>query len=101
MRMLMTVTLPHEPFNTACKKGTVGADMQSILQGIKPEAVYFSERCGQRGALLVVDVPSSSDIPRLAEPWFLKFNADVHFAIAMTPDDLAKAGLDKLGKQWA
>jgi len=31
----------------------------------------------------------------------LTFNANVEFRIAMTPDDLKKAGLDKLGKQWA
>jgi hypothetical protein len=27
------------------------------------------------------------------EPWYLAFNADVEFRIAMTPEDLKKAGL--------
>ena len=42
-----------------------------------------------------------SKIPSLAEPWFLTFNADVDFRVAMTPDDLKKAGLDAMGKKWA
>ena len=50
--------------------------------------------------MLVVDLPDPSKIPALAEPWFLTFQADVEFRIAMTPDDLMKAGLDDLGKQW-
>ena len=37
----------------------------------------------------------------LAEPWFLTFSGDVEFLPVMTPTDLAKGGLDVLGKQWA
>jgi hypothetical protein len=37
----------------------------------------------------------------LAEPWFLGFRADVRLGVAMTPEDLKKAGLDDLGKKWA
>lgn len=100
MRMLMQVHLPLEPFNTAVRDGTAGEKIQRILESIKPEAAYFSEQGGKRGGTLVVDVASPSDVPRLAEPWFLTFDAAVEFRIAMTPDDLGKAGLDKLGKQW-
>ena len=74
--------------------------MQRILDGLKPEAVYFTEFGGRRTALLVVNVDDPSQIPMLAEPWFLIFNADVEFHIAMTPGDLAKAGLAALGKKW-
>ena len=51
--------------------------------------------------MIVVDMPEASNIPALAEPWFLTFRADVQFRIAMTPADLQKAGLDELGKKWA
>jgi len=74
--------------------------MNAILEQIKPEAVYFTDLNGQRGGVLVVDVKDASDIPALAEPWFLTFEADVEFRIAMTPEDLARADLDKLGKTW-
>jgi hypothetical protein len=101
MRMLMQITCPVEPFNTLIRKGTGGKILTKILDSIKPEAAYFSEQDGHRGAILVVNVDHPSQIPSLAEPWFLNFNADVKFRIAMTPDDLGRAGLDELGKKWA
>ena len=100
MRMLMNVTIPHEAFNAAVKDGTVGAKLNRILEAIKPEAVYFTEQKGQRGAVLVVDLPDASKIPVLAEPWFLTFQADVEFRIAMTPDDLKRSGIDGMGQKW-
>jgi hypothetical protein len=48
-----------------------------------------------------VNVGGPSDIPGLAEPWFLTFHAEVELRIAMTPEDLARASLDALGKKWA
>jgi hypothetical protein len=42
----------------------------------------------------------TSEIPGLAEPWFLNFDAKVEFSPAMTPEDLQKAGLEGLVKKW-
>jgi len=101
MRILMNVKLPHGPFNAAVRDGTVGAKLNRILEATKPEAVFFTEQGGQRGAVLVVDLPDPSKVPALAEPWFLTFEADVEFRVVMTPDDLKRAGLDDLGKKWS
>jgi len=98
--MLLNVVIPHEPFNTAVREGTAGAIVKRILDETKPEAVYFTELDGTRGAVLIVNVDSPSQVPSLAEPWFLNFNADCKFRIVMTPEDLGKAGLDELGKKW-
>jgi hypothetical protein len=100
MRMLMHVRFPIEPFNSAVRDGSAGAKIQKILEAIKPEAVYFSEHSGERGATLVVNVNDASDVPSLAEPFFLTFHAVVEFRIAMTPEDLGRANLDALGKKW-
>ena len=100
MRILMNVKIPHQQFNAAVKDGTVGSKLNRILDAIKPEAVYFTEQHGQRGAVLIVDLPDASKIPALAEPWFLTFAADVEFRVAMSPDDLKRAGLEELGKKW-
>jgi hypothetical protein len=100
MRVLLNVKIPHQQFNAAVKDGTVGPKLKRILDAIKPEAAYFTEHNGQRGAVIVVNLPDASKIPALAEPWFLTFEADVEFRIAMTPADLQKAGLGKLGKEW-
>jgi hypothetical protein len=101
MRMIMTVQFPIEPFNTLVRNGSIGEKMHQILDAIQPENAYFTERDGKRGGLFVVNLDSPSDIPRLAEPWFLQFNAEVEFRIAMTPEDLGQADLGALGKQWA
>jgi hypothetical protein len=100
MRMIMLIQFPIEPFNSAVRNGTAGGKIREILEDIKPEAAYFTERDGHRGGILVVDVDGAGDIPRLAEPWFLGFNAEVEFRIAMTPEDLAAADLDALGAKW-
>jgi hypothetical protein len=96
----MNITIPHATFNAAVKDGTVGAKLGKILDAIKPEAVYFTEHGGLRGAVLVVDLPDASKIPALAEPWFLTFEADVEFHPTMTPEDLKRSGIDGMGKQW-
>jgi hypothetical protein len=101
MRMLMHVKIPHEEFNAAVRDGSAGQKMNRILEETKPEAVYFTEYDGERGAIMIVDVKEPSKVPAYSEPWFLLFNADVEFHIVMTPDDLGRAGLDTLGKKWA
>jgi len=100
MRMMMQVEMPLEPFNTAVRNGTAGPTMKKILDEIKPEAAYFGERDGRRGCILIVNLDSPSDVPRLAEPWFLSFNAEVKFRVVMSPEDLAKSDLNALGKKW-
>ena len=101
MRMLLKVKIPHDKFNAAVKDGSAGKKMQRILAELKPEAVYFTEHEGHRGAILIVDVAEPSRVPTFTEPWFLQFNADCKFHIVMSPEDLAKAGLDELGKKWS
>src|SRR5208337_2423409 len=99
MRMLLHVKLPHEPFSTAVKEGTAGTKMRRILDELKPEAVYFTEYQGRRGAIMIVYVDNPSKVPSISEPWFLTFNAECEFHIVMTPKDLARAGLEELGKK--
>jgi hypothetical protein len=100
MRMLLTVTIPHEPFNTLVREKKAGAIMGRILQDLKPEAAYFTEHDGTRGAVLVIDVAEPSRVPSFAEPFFLNFNADCRFRIVMSPEDLGRAGLEALADKW-
>ena len=100
MKMLMNVTIPHEKFNAAVKDGTVAGTLGQIMEEIKPESVYFTSRNGKRGAVMVVNIEKNSDLPKFAEPWFLKFDADCEFDLMMTPQDLQESGLDEIGKKW-
>jgi hypothetical protein len=101
MRFVVKVTLPVEKFNAAVRDGTAGKKLQQILDDTKPEAVYFWEEAGKRGGMLVVNLEKTSQIPAIAEPWFLYFDAGVEFHPCMTPQDLAAAGLEALGKKYA
>jgi len=101
MRVLLKVTLAHEEFNAAVRNGTIGKKMQRILEEQKPEAAYWTEIGGKRTGLLIIELPDVTKIPAFAEPWFLTFKADVEFHPVMTSEDLAKAGLEALGKKWA
>ena len=101
MKMLVDFRLPLEPFNTMVKNGTAGAAIEKALGDIKPEAVYFSERDGKRGGIMIVEVADASSVPSIAEPLFLSFDASVSFHIVMSPEDLARAGLEEIGKKYA
>jgi hypothetical protein len=100
MRMLVHVRFPNEPFNAMVKSGHVGKKIKEILAELKPEATYFTELDGHRGAILVVDVTEPSRVPGIAEPWFLTFGASCEFRVVMSPDELGKAGLEAIGKKW-
>lgn len=100
MKMILSVEFPHEPFNSLVRSGKAGETIGKILESIKPESSYFTEQDGTRGGIFVVNVNSPSDVPAYAEPFFLNFQANCKFRIAMTPEDLQKADLETLGKKW-
>src|SRR5438552_18791558 len=93
MRMLLRVSIPVEAGNAAAKAGTLGSTVEQILADLKPEAAYFfADDSGQRSGSIVFDMKDTSEIPAVAEPWFLAFNAKVSFRPIMNPHDLAKSG---------
>jgi hypothetical protein len=97
----MNVKFPNAEFNAAMRDGNAGQKITRILDEIKPESVYFTEQEGQRSVILIVNLNDPSNVPTLAEPWFLAFNASVEYKIVMTPEDLKNAGLDEIAKKWA
>jgi hypothetical protein len=103
MRMLLRVSIPVETGNAAAKNGTLGSIVEGILADLKPEAAYFfADDNGNRSGSIVFDMKDTSQIPGIAEPWFLAFNAKVSFRPVMNPQDLAKAGpsIDKAAKKY-
>jgi hypothetical protein len=92
MRFLVKVNIPVAAGNQAAKAGKLGTTIQSILEELKPEAAYFGDNNGQRTAFLFLDMQDASQIPAIAEPWFLAFNASIEMHPVMVPDDLTRAG---------
>jgi hypothetical protein len=90
MRFLVKVSFPVEAGNAAAKKDGFKV-IQTILQQQKPEAAYFIAEGGRRTGILIIDMADASDLPRIAEPWFLALNASIEATPAMIPADLEKA----------
>jgi hypothetical protein len=103
MRFLLKVNIPVETGNAAAKSGKLGSTIQSILADLKPEAAYFTDDKGQRTALVFLQLDDASQIPQVAEPWFLAFGAAIELHPVMVIDDLAKASghIEKAVKKYA
>lgn len=105
MRMLLRAVMPTEAGNAAVRKGTLESTLKKILADLKPEAAYFvATDTGERCAVIVFDMKDSSELPKVAEPWFLAFNAQVTVRPVMSPEDLAagapgfKRAIEEFGK---
>jgi len=101
MKILANIEFPLEPFNSMIRNGTIGATLGGILEAIKPEAAYFYSPNGCRGGTFIFNIDDVSQIPKIAEPFFLKFNAKFDYNLVMSPQDIAQAQLDDIGKKWS
>jgi hypothetical protein len=102
MRMMLKVSIPVDAGNAAARNGSMGATIKNILDELKPEAAYFAEDNGQRTGYIFFDMKESSQLPAIAEPWFLAFNASLTVRPAMNIQDLATAGpsIEKAAKGY-
>jgi len=92
MRFMVKILWDVGKGNELARKGALGSTAQSILEELKPEAAYFVAEKGKRCAILFVNMEDASQIPAIAEPWFLAVNAAVEFKPVMVMEDLVKAG---------
>lgn len=92
MRLLMEMRMPVEKGNAAIKDPNFQQNLKAMLDDLKPEAAYFAPDNGQRAAWFVVQAKDASELPRLAEPFWFAFNADISFTPIVLAEDLAKAG---------
>ena len=101
MRFLVKVSFPVEAGNAAAKKDGFKV-IQTILEQQKPEAAYFIAEGGRRTGVLILNMNDASELARIAEPWFLAFNARITFRPAMNFEDLAAAGagIERAVKEW-
>jgi hypothetical protein len=90
MRTLMRVSVPAEKGTAALADGSMQRVIQQTIEKVHPEAAYFFPLNGQRTALFVFDLPDSSQVPAIAEPFFAAFNAEVYMTPVMNAEDLQK-----------
>ncbi len=94
MRFLLKASIPVEAGNRAANEGRLAKTIESILADLRPEAAYFLDENGQRTAFIFFHIQHNSEIPKVAEPWMLAFNASIEIHPAMAVEDVMKAGLD-------
>jgi len=101
MRCIIECWFPAEAGNCSILDGTMSAKIKKYVDAVKPEAVYFTVRDGQRTMFAVVNVPSEDKMVAMMEPLWLDWDADVTCTPAMSLADLEKSGKDfeKLAKE--
>ena len=103
MKYIMKVKMASgEDGNKLLKDPLFGKKMQDLLAEVKAEAAYFTTICGHRGAYVIINMDDASQIPAIAEPFFLWLKAEIEFYPVMTPADLGKAGpaIEAASKKW-
>jgi hypothetical protein len=61
------------------------------MEELQPEAAYFTDVDGARGANFVVNMDEASELAAKVEPLFHGMGATVEVHLAMMPEDMQKA----------
>ena len=99
MRMLLKIQMEVEAANRAIRDGSWAATMQRVMSQLQPEAAYFTALDGKRTGLIVFDLEAPSQIPVIAEPFFMAVNASIDFVPVMTMEDV-QTGLQEAAKAF-
>jgi hypothetical protein len=97
MRMLLKMQMDVEAGNRAIKDGSFGQMLDRVMGQIKPEAAYFTAIDGKRTGLIFFDLEEPSQIPAIAEPFFMTVGAAIEFLPVMTPEDVQKGLAEAAG----
>ena len=99
VRMLLKFQMDVEAANRSIRDGSWAAAMDRVMQGLQPEAAYFTAMDGKRTGLIVFDLKEPSQIPVIAEPIFMAVNASIELSPVMTLEDV-EAGLQEAAKAF-
>ncbi|GHJ97262.1 hypothetical protein SNE510_67810 [Streptomyces sp. NE5-10] len=95
MRMLLKVEMNTEASNDLIRQGALQEVMREALERVRPEAAYFTVENGCRTGYFFFDLAETSDLPAIAEPFFMRLGAKIHYSPVMNPEELAK-GLGRI-----
>ncbi|MGA2627584.1 MAG: hypothetical protein ABSF63_11100 [Candidatus Bathyarchaeia archaeon] len=94
MKFLLRLHMPTESGNKMLQDPNFPKKLEGVLNQIKPEAVYFAPIEGERGIIMIVNLPSADMIAGIAEPLWMTFNCKLDLTPLMELSDLQK-GLQK------
>ena len=91
MRFMISARCPNEKLNALLKEGRFPEVFQSIIEELQPEAAYFTDVEGARGAYLVVNLDDVTELPSITEPLFQALDATVQINLVSTLEDVQRA----------
>ena len=94
MRCIIECVIANENGNRSILDGTLPAKVQKYLEAVKPEAVYFTIKNGQRTMIAVVNIASEDKMVATNEPLWLDWNASVS---CITRDDACRSAEGRKG----
>jgi hypothetical protein len=100
MRCMIECWIPSGEGNCSVLDGTLPVKLKNYIDSVKPEAVYFTIKDGQRTMVAFINVHSEDKMIATMEPLWLDWNASITCTPAMSLADLQKAGrdLEKIAK---
>jgi len=90
MRTLMKVSIPVATGNQAVKDGSLPRTVMAFVERMKPESCYFSAEQGMRTAYFVFELEDPTQIPVIAEPFFMNLQASIALAPAMNLEEMRR-----------
>ena len=91
MRFMIRARVPNEKLNALLKEGRFPQTFQSIIEELQPEAAYFTDVEGARGAYLIVNLNDASELASKTEPLFQGLDASIQINLVSTLEDVQKA----------
>jgi hypothetical protein len=91
MRFLVKAAVPVEIGNLIFKNPDFCRAVEELLADVKPDQAYLGVENGRRCFFLILELTDSQHIPRVAEPLWQSFNAEVEFVPLMDLGELARA----------
>lgn len=99
MRMLLKLQMDVEAGNRAIRDGSWGQMLERVMPQLQPEAAYFTAQDGKRTGLIFFDLKDPTQIPSIAEPFFMTVNASIDLSPVMTADEV-RAGIEEAAKAF-
>ena len=87
---MIKITTEVNATNQIIEAGKFGDLVGATIETLSPEATYFVADNGVRTAYFFADIADPSQLPSIAEPWFMNTNARVEITPAMNHEDLKK-----------
>ena len=88
MKFMVKAAIPTEAGNALVRDPNMQSSMESVMGDIRPETTYFTIDNGKRTVYFIVNIDTAEDMPRIAEPLWLSWGADVTVLPVFVPEEM-------------